>query len=236
MPTQRKKTTSKKYRKTKKQMGNETKKIEKPYHPLSHFIKKKDGNRYFLVISKDNIHHLDMDNIYIKSFLEKMLSILRISFEREKNYHISLGSYPPNYNHQISTILNFVNNPNYITTIATDEKLEPKSYLHIEKKQNDYDKMWTVCTDPKSRGKGYSSYVISNTLKEEKRNKRKRILLEVYNDNVIGRHGNDPRQNQIMEHFKRHGFNEIDHNKLSHHTRSGLLSNKNETRVMVVDL
>ena len=43
-------------------------------------------------------------------------------------------------------------------------------------------------------------------------------MIEVYNDNVIGRHGNDPRQNQIMEHFKRHGFNEIDHNKLSHHT------------------
>ena len=53
--------------------------------------------------------------------------------------------------------------------------MEPKSYLHIEKKENDYDKMWTVCTDPKSRGKGYSSYVISNTLKEEKRDKRENI-------------------------------------------------------------
>ena len=41
MPTQRKKTTSKKFRKTKKQMGSEPKKIEKPSHPLSHFIKKK---------------------------------------------------------------------------------------------------------------------------------------------------------------------------------------------------
>ena len=235
MPTHRKKTTSKKFRKTKKQMGSEPKKIEKPSHPLSHFIKKKDGNRYFLVISQDNIHHLDIENIYIKSFLEKMLSILRISFEREKNYHISLGSYPPNYNHQISTILNFVENPNYITAIATDEKLEPQSYLHIEKKNNDYDKMWTVCTDPNSRGKGYSSYVISNTLKEEKRNKRNKLLLEVYNDNVIGRHGNDPRQNQIIEHFKRHGFNEIQRNQLSPHTRSGLLSDKEETRVMVLN-
>ena len=90
-----------------------------------------------------------------------MLSILRFSFEREKNYHISLGSYPSNYNHQISSILNFVQNPNYITAIQLIQIEIPQSYLHIEKKQDDFDKMWTVCTDPKSRGKGFSSYVIS---------------------------------------------------------------------------
>ena len=49
-----------------------------------------------------------------------------------------------------------------MTGIA-DENLIPQSYLHIERKHNDYDKMWTVCTDPKSRGKGFSSFVVSST-------------------------------------------------------------------------
>ena len=236
MPTQRKKILRKKYRKTKKQMGNETKKIEYPKHPLSPFIKRRDGDKFFLLITKDNIHHLDLSDIYIKSFLEKMLSILRISFEREKNYHISLGSYPSNYNHQISTILNFLQNPNYITAVGTDSKLEPQSYLHIEKKQDDFDKMWTVCTDPKSRGKGFSSYVISNTLKNQKRNNRKRLLLEVYNDDVIGRHEGDPKQKDIMAHFLRHGFKQRERNELSEHTRNGLLSEREETKVMTCNL
>ena len=48
MPTHRKKTTGKKYRKTKKQMGNEPQKVEYPKHPLSKFIIKKNENKYFL--------------------------------------------------------------------------------------------------------------------------------------------------------------------------------------------
>jgi GNAT superfamily N-acetyltransferase len=233
MPTHKKK---RKFRKTKKQMGNEQKIIELPPHPLSHFIKKKVDGKYFLLISKDNNHLIDLENIYIKCFFERMLDILRISFNREKQYHISLGSYSSNYNHQISTIMNFVNDPNYITAIATDSNLIPHSYLHIERKDNDYDKMWTVCTHPTSRGKGFSSFVISNSLKEQKRNRRKNLLLEVYNDDVINRRDNDPRQSHIMEHFRKHGFNEVDRNQLSPNTRRGLLSEKEETKVMTCNL
>ena len=35
----------------------------------------------------------------------------------------------------------------------------------------------------------------------------KENLLEVYNDDVINRVDNDPRQSHIMEHFRKHGFN-----------------------------
>lgn len=238
MPTHRRlpREKCKKYRKTRKQMGKEIPNAIHPPHPLSHFIKKKVDEKYFLVISKKNKHHIDLDNIYIKCFLERMLEILRISFDREKQYHINLGSYPPNYNHQISTILNFVNNPNYITAIATDSNLNPQSYLHIERKENDYDKMWTVCTHPESRGKGFSSFVISNSMKEQIAKKRKRMLLEVYNDDVINRRDNDPRQSHIMEHFRKHGFNEVHRNQLSPYTRRGLLSEKEETKVMTCNL
>ena len=237
MPTQRRhaKEKGKKYRKTRKQMGREILNTIFPPHPLAPFIKKKVDDKYFLIISKKNNHHLNLDNIYIKCFLEKMLSILRVSFEREKQYHINQGSYPPEYNHQISTILSFLNNPNYITGIATDENLIPQSYLHIERKINDYDKVWTVCTNPESRGKGFSSFVITNSLKEQKAKKRKRMLLEVYNDDVINRRDNEPKQNQIMDHFKKHGFNEVLRNKLSDTTRKQLLSDRDETKVMIMD-
>jgi hypothetical protein len=237
MPTQRRhaKEKGKKYRKTRKQMGREILNTIFPPHPLAPFIKKKVDDKYFLIISKKNNHHLNLDNIYIKCFLEKMLSILRVSFEREKQYHINQGSYPPEYNHQISTILSFLNNPNYITGIATDENLIPQSYLHIERKHNDYDKMWTVCTNPESRGKGFSSFVITNSLKEQKAKKRKRMLLEVYNDDVINRRENDTKQNQIMDHFKKHGFNEVHRQQLSPTIQSQLLSDRDETKVMIMD-
>ena len=238
MPTQRRhaKEKGKKYRKTRKQMGREITNTILPPHPLSPFIKKKVDDKYFLIISKKNYHLFNLDNIYIKCFLEKMLSILRVSFEREKEYHISQGSYPPGYNHQLSTILSFIENPNYMTGIATDENLVPQSYLHIERKSNDYDKMWTVCTNPESRGKGFSSFVISNSLKEQIAKKRKSILLEVYNDDVIHRRENEPKQSHIMEHFRKHGFNEVLRTQLSPTTQSQLLSNSDETKVMVINL
>ena len=123
-----------------------------------------------------------------------------------------------------------------MTGIATDENLVPQSYLHIERKNNDYDKMWTVCTNPESRGKGFSSFVISNSLKEQIAKKRKSILLEVYNDDVIHRRENEPKQSHIMEHFRKHGFNEVLRTQLSPTTQSQLLSNNDETKVMVINL
>ena len=100
---------------------------------------------------------------------------------------------------------------------------------------NDYDKMWTVCSDKHHRGEGNSSLVVNNAIKEHKKSKRNGLLLEVYNDDVIGRKDDDPLQNHIVEHFKNQGFNVKDRNDLSDYTRNNLLSQNNDTKVMVLD-
>lgn len=235
----------KKYRKTKKQfggncssnihMGKLIKKISVE-HPMAKFVKKKIGDKYFLSIHKGNNNLLDLDNIYVNCFLEKMLDILKFSFSREREYHISIGNYPKGYQHTLNNITSNLKSSSYITYILTDLKLKPLSFLYIELKNNDYDKMWTVCTDPESRGKGFSSFVLSNSLKEQMVKKRKRILLEVYNDDVIHRRENEPKQSHIMEHFRKHGFNEVLRQQLSPTTQSQLLSDRDETKVMVIDL
>ena len=241
----------KKFRKTKKQMGkmnnpmgkmnNPMGKMNNPIslyakHPLSEFIQRKDKDKYLLVFSSKNNHLIDLDNIYIKCFLEKMLEILRFSFEREKKYHINLGNYSPNYQHNISTIMTYLNSSNYFTVVATNNNLEPMSFLYIELRENDYDKMWTVCTDNKQRGKGFSSFVIENAIKEEKKRKRKRLLLEIYNDEIIERNKQEPKQNHIMNHFFKHGFKETNRSKLTSFTLNNLISNNNETKIMTLNL
>ena len=67
--------------------------------------------------------------------------------------------------------------PNYLTAIATDLKLCPVSYLHIERNDADFDKLWTVCTHPEYRGKGFSSFILSNSLKKQKNDKKKKYII-----------------------------------------------------------
>ena len=244
----------KKFRKTKKQMGLKTDslktnslktnslktdslktnslKTDSLKHPLNPFIKSHKGDKYFLVFSSKNNHLINLDNIFIKCFIEKMLEILKFSFNREKEYHIKLGNYPSGYQHSISNIIMKLQSSNYITTVATDELLTPISFLHIEQKEDDYDKMWTVCTDQQKRGNGFSSFVIQNTIKEEIKRKRKRLLLEIYNDDVIERIGDEPRQNDIMNHFTKQGFRETSRDELTPFTISNLLSSSGETKIM----
>ena len=100
---------------------------------------------------------------------------------------------------------------------------------------DDYDKMWTVCTDKEKRGEGNSSLVVDNAIKEHKKSKRKGLLLEVYNDNVIERRDDDPLQNHIVNHFENHGFKIKNRNELNEYTQQHLLSQNNETKVMVID-
>lgn len=233
MPTRKLK---KKYRKTKRQMGENVKIPKKLEHPMQPFITTHHDKKYLLVFTNKNQHLVDTENIYIKCFLEKMLEILRSSFNREKEYHKKLGNYHDNYEHSIDTILMNLKKTNYLTFVATDENIVPISYLHIEMRKNDYDKMWTVCTNPKNRGQGYSSFVVKNTLKHQKRNNRRKLLLEVYNDDTIERQGEETRQETIMNHFQNHGFIETNRNNLSSYTRSNLLSDSGETKIMTCNL
>jgi hypothetical protein len=234
----------KKYRKTKKQFGGNSPLVErmskiKKYnsvdHPLSKFIKKKLGDKYLLVINSSNNNLINFENIYINCFIDKMLEILRFSFEREKEYHISLGNYSEGYEYSTSNIIYNLQNSKYITVILTDLELVPISFLYIEMLSDDYDKMWTVCSDKAKRGEGNSSIVVDNAIKEHKKSKRNGLLLEVYNDNVIGRKDNDPLQEDIVKHFINRGFKVKNRNELNEYTRSNLLSPKDETKVMVMD-
>ena len=235
----------KRYRKTKKQFGGNCpvnvrmeKLIKKNSveHPMSRFIKKNLGDKYFLAIHKGNNSLLDLDNIYVNCFLEKMLDILQYSFSREREYHISIGNYPKGYMHSLNNITSNLKSSSYITYILTDLKLTPISFLYIELKNNDYDKMWTVCSDKNHRGEGNSSIVVENSLRDLKKNKRNKVLLEVYNDDVIGRRDDDPRQEHIMKHFLNQGFKHRERNELTEHTRKNLLSPREETKVMVLEL
>ena len=233
----------KRFRKTKKQLGGncsikermEKININNVKHPMARFIKKKVGDKYFLSINSGNNNLLNLDNIYVNCFIERMLEILQFSFTREREYNISIGNYPQGYMHSLSNITNNLKNSRYITNILTDLDLVPLSFLYIELQDTDYDKMWTVCSDKNRRGEGNSSIVVDNTIKEQKKKKRNKLLLEIYNDDVIGRKEEDPRQKDIMAHFLKQGFKNILRGKLSENTKSNLLTQRDDTKIMVLD-
>ena len=173
-----------------------------------------------------------------KKFFNKLIEILNFSFEKEREYHISLGSYYPGYKHDLNTIKNNIHANNFETYILTDKKLVPISMLYVEKNENDYDKIWTVCTDNKYRGKGMSSklmnFMIVSQLNNENSN-RNEMLLEVYNDHIISRQENDVKQKQIMGLFGSKGFKQINPKSLSDYSYNNLLSNDGQTKIMVFD-
>ena len=244
MKLSRKNNKVKRYRKTKKQFGGNSPLVERiakinkytsVEHPLSKFIKKKLVDKYLLVINSGNNNMINFDNIYVNCFIEKMLEILRFSFDREKEHHISLGNYSEGYEYSTSNIIYNLQNSKYITVILTDLELVPISFLYIEMLSDHYDKMWTVCSDKNRRGEGNSSIVVDNAIKEHKKSKRNGLLLEIYNDDVIGRKDNDPLQEHIVKHFLNQGFKVKNRNELKEYTRNNLLSQKEETKVMVMD-
>ena len=126
-------------------------------HPLNQFINKRLGDNYMMELNADNIGILDYQDIYCQAFFQKYLDILNFSFEKEREYAISQGSYHSGYKHNIDSIKSNIHNPRFITLILTSSNLTPISFLYIEKNTDDYDKIWTVCTDPKFRGMGMSS-------------------------------------------------------------------------------
>ena len=119
-------------------MGEDVKISKKIEHPMQQFITSRHDKKYLLVFSNKNQHLVDTENIYIKCFLDKMLEILKASFNREKEYHKKLGNYHQTYEHSIDTILTNLKSTNYLTFVATDENIVPISYLHIEKRENDF--------------------------------------------------------------------------------------------------
>lgn len=239
-----KKNLKKKFRRTKKQYGcnyplneriEKINKHNRVEHPMSRFIKDKKNGKYLLKISSSNNGLLNLDNIYVKCFINKMLEILQESFLKEREYHIKKGTYPEGFKYPISNIIDNLKNSRYLTFILTDLELTPISFLYIELLSNDYDKVWSVCSDKKKRGEGNSSIVLNNAIKDYQKSKRNGLLLEVYNDKTIDRDENDPLQSHIMNHFQKHGFKKRDREKLEFNTLNNLLSRDEGTQVMIFD-
>ena len=82
-----------------------------------------------------------------------------------------------------------------------------------------------------------SSTLLNYMITRQLNKNRKKMLLEVYNDNVISREeGNDVVQKQIMAVFGSKGFQHtpLDYlEKKEPHTFNNLLSNTGETKIMI---
>ena len=221
MPTLKK--ISKKKKSKKKQQINFLKK----------FVNKKMKNENLVIIDKNNRHNLDYQNKDVSSFLHKLVDILNFSFKKEREYHISQGSYYPGYKHDINTIKSNMDNDKYITYVLTTKSMIPISMLYVERNEDDYDKIWTVCTENKFRGRGMSSKLLDIMIKKQLAEKRKKMLLEVFEDTILNRKENDVKQSQIMGLFSSKGFQHINHNNLNQHTFNNLLYNDGKTKIMV---
>lgn len=206
-------------------------------HPLNKFISSKKDDKYILCINKDNVDKIQYDNIFHNAFFMKIVEILNYSFEREREYHISKGSYSPGYKHNIAAIKSNVNNPRFETLILVSNELEPISFLYVEKNEDDYDKIWTVCTNNEYRGKGMSSMLLNYMITRQLNKNRNKMLLEVYNDHIISREEEkDVVQKQIMAVFGSKGFEHtpLDYlEKNENHTYNNLLSNTGDTKIMI---
>lgn len=241
----------KKFRKTKKHIqSNKFRKIKGGYrnnnnsnlkynitHPLSKFIEDKVGDGYILTFHEGNNNLFNEESIYVKAFVEKMLEIMRFSFNRERMYHIGLGNYPSSFEHQSSSIIENIKNSRYLTIVLATGELIPIGFLYVElasDNSNNYDKVWTVCTDPNRRGEGNSTKVMNHLLKRQKKNNRNNMLLEIYNDNEIKREEEEPKQNHIAELFSKMGFQEVNQNQLKFGAENNILGRNGETKVMVI--
>lgn len=204
-------------------------------HPLQSFVKNSLEDNYLIHIDKNNVGQLNYDDIYTDAFFKKYVDILNYSFETEREYAISKGFYSDNYKHDTTTIKSNIHSPSFQTYILTSKNLTPISFLYVEERNqdNDYDKVWTVCTDKDYRGKGMSSKLMNEMTINQLNNNRNRMLLEVYYDKVIKRNDNDIKQQQIMSHFGKNGFVETPLEELSPESHSGLLQPIGNSKLMV---
>jgi len=205
-------------------------------HNLDKFVNKKIKNENVIVFNENNKNEINYKDRKTNTFFNKLVGILNFSFEKEREYQIKKGSYYPGYKHTIDTIKNNLHSSNFDTYILTTKKMSPISLLYVEKNENDFDKIWTVCTDNKFRGKGMSSklinFMITKQLNEKNPN-RNTMLLEVYNDHIISREENDVKQSQIMGLFGSKGFVNTEPKTLSEDSFNNLLSNDGQTKIMV---
>ena len=91
---------------TRKKHLNKKKTLKRKKNILEKFINKKNQKENILLINETNVNKLDFNNKETVNFFQKIVKILNIAFEREREYHISKGIYPIGYKHDINTIKN----------------------------------------------------------------------------------------------------------------------------------
>lgn len=204
-------------------------------HPLQPFVKNSLEDNYLIHLDRNNLDQINYNDIFTQAFFQKYVDILNDSFEREREHSIAKGYYGKDFKHDINSVKGNIHSPSFQTYILTSNNLTPISFLYVEERNqdNDYDKVWTVCTDKEYRGKGMSSKLMNEMTVNQLNNNRNRMLLEVYNDDVIHRNNNDVRQKQIMAHFGKNGFVHTPLEDLSHESHSGLIHPLGNTKLMV---
>ena len=186
-----------------------------------------------LRLDRNNIGNINYNNIYVQAFFNKLVEILNFSFEKEREYSIKQGLHEVGYKHNLDTIKNNIHHPNFVTVILCSHELEPISFLYIEQNEDDYDKIWTVCTDNAFRGQGMSSKLLEWTHINQLNNNRHKMLLEVFEDDIINRDENDVLQSQIMSHFSKNGYDYTPLENLDKNTFNNLMKKNGETKIMI---
>jgi GNAT superfamily N-acetyltransferase len=204
-------------------------------HPLQHLVKEKSGDNYAIHLNHDNVSQINYDDIFTQAFFDKFLEILNFSFEKERKHSISKGIYSEGYVHNLDSVRMNIENPRFHTYILTSENLTPISFLYVERidSEDDYDKVWTVCTDPAYRGKGMSSKMMNHMTVDQLNQNRGRMLLEVFNDHVISRDEEDVKQSQIMNHFQKNGFVHTPLEELSSTAQNNVIHPTGNTKIMI---
>ena len=69
------------------------KKTKKKQNILNNFIHKKLKNENIIIFDSSNKNRINYEDKDFRKFFDKLLKIINFSFEKEREYHISKGSY-----------------------------------------------------------------------------------------------------------------------------------------------
>ena len=111
---------------SKKSKLKRSKKVGIMNNKVSNFIHKELKNENVIIFDSKNRDKIEYENPDFQEFFDKLIEILNFSFEKEREYHISKGSYYPGYKHNLDTIKNNVHSHNFETYILTDKKISHK--------------------------------------------------------------------------------------------------------------
>ena len=88
-------------------------------HPMESFITKKVEDKYIMVFDKDNVDEIDYNNIYMDAFFQIITYSKFFVLAKEREYHISIGTYSQDYKYDLNNIKSNLHNPRFMTIIIS---------------------------------------------------------------------------------------------------------------------